>query len=72
MCVRHGRVRVSILAGIELPTGQVLAHVKDHPRSHEFIALLRNFDDAYPPEATIRVVMEIKLHRYDLRYFGPE
>ena len=53
MCVRHGRV--SILAGIELPTGQVLAHVKDHPRSHEFIALLRNFDDAYPPEATIRV-----------------
>jgi hypothetical protein len=44
--------------------------VKDRHRSSEFIALLRNFDDAYPPEATIRVVMEIKLHCYDLRYFG--
>jgi transposase len=54
--VRHGTV--SILAGIELHTGQVLAHVEDRHRSREFIALLRTLDAYYPPAATIRIVLD--------------
>ncbi len=54
--VRHGTV--SILAGIDLHTGHVLAHVEDRHRSSEFIALLRTLDAYYPLEATIRVVLD--------------
>jgi transposase len=54
--VRHGTV--SILAGIELHTGQVLAHVEDRHRSREFLALLRTLDAYYPPAATIRIVLD--------------
>ena len=54
--VRHGTV--SILAGIDLHTGQVLAHVEDRHRSSEFIALLRTLDAYYPPAATIRIVLD--------------
>jgi transposase len=54
--VRHGTV--SILAGIDLHTGQVLAHVEDRHRSREFIALLRTLDAYYPPAATIRIVLD--------------
>jgi transposase len=54
--VRHGTV--SILAGIDLHSGHIFANVEDRHRSVEFIGLLRRLDDYYPPEATIRVVLD--------------
>lgn len=54
--VRHGTV--SILAGIDLHSGHVFACVEDRHRSSEFIALLRSIDAYYPPEATIRVILD--------------
>ena len=44
---RHGTV--SLLAGIDLLTGQVHALVKDRHRSREFIEFLKLIDAAYPP-----------------------
>ena len=54
--VRHGTV--SILAGIDLHSGHVFARVEDRHRSREFIALLKSIDDYYPPEATVRIVLD--------------
>ena len=54
--VRHGTV--SILAGIDLHSGHIFAGVEDRHRSVEFIALLRHLDEYYPPDATIRVVLD--------------
>jgi transposase len=54
--VRHGTV--SILAGIDLYSGHVFANVEDRHRSVEFIALLKRLDEYYPPDATIRVVLD--------------
>jgi len=54
--VRHGTV--SILAGIDLHSGHVFANVEDRHRSVEFIALLKRLDEYYPPDATIRVVLD--------------
>ena len=54
--VRHGTV--SILAGIDLHSGHIFAGVEDRHRSIEFIGLLKQLDDYYPPAATIRVVLD--------------
>ena len=54
--VRHGTV--SILAGIDLNSGHVFAHVEDRHRSQEFVHLLRTLDAYYPPGAIIRVVLD--------------
>jgi transposase len=54
--VRHGTV--SILAGIDLHSGHLFANVEDRHRSVEFIALLKQLDAHYPPEAIIRVVLD--------------
>jgi transposase len=54
--VRHGTV--SILAGIDLHSGHIIANVEDRHRSVEFIALLKRIDEYYPSEATIRVVLD--------------
>lgn len=54
--VRHGTV--SILAGIDLHSGHIFANVEERHRSVEFIALLRQLDEHYPPEAIIRVVLD--------------
>ena len=54
--VRHGTV--SILAGIDLHSGHVFARVEDRHRSREFIALLKSIDEYYPPEATVRIVLD--------------
>ncbi len=35
-----------------------MANVEDRHRSWEFIALLKRFDEYYPPEAVIRVVLD--------------
>jgi transposase len=54
--VRHGTV--SILAGIDLHSGHIFAGVEDRHRSVEFIALLRQLDEYYPPDATVSVVLD--------------
>ena len=54
--VRHGTV--SILAGIDLNSGHIFARTEDRHRSVEFIALLRDLDAYYPPDAIIRLVLD--------------
>lgn len=53
---RHGTL--SLLAGIDLLTGQVHALVKDRHRSREFIELLRLIDAAYPPNTAIKLILD--------------
>ena len=48
----------SILAALDLHDGHVTARVEERHRSVEFIALLRDLDAYYPPECTIRVVLD--------------
>ena len=54
--VRHGTL--SILAALDLHTGEILANVEQRHRSVEFVALLRKLDEHYPSEAVIRVVLD--------------
>ncbi len=54
--VRHGTL--SIIAALDLHTGEVLANVELRHRSVEFVALLRRLDEHYPSEAIIRVVLD--------------
>lgn len=54
--VRRGTV--SILAGIDLHSGQIFANVEDRHGSVEFIALLKRMDEHYPQDAIIRLVLD--------------
>ncbi|GBD96051.1 MAG TPA: IS630 family transposase [Nitrospirae bacterium] len=49
---------VSILAALDLHNGNILAQVHDRHRSREFISLLKELDEYYPPESTIRIVLD--------------
>lgn len=53
---RHGTV--SLLAGIDLLTGQVHGLVSSRHRSREFIEFLEMIDSKYPEQATIRIVLD--------------
>jgi transposase len=53
---RHGTV--SLLAGIDLLTGQVHALVKDRHRSREFIEFLKLIDAAYPSHTAIKLILD--------------
>src|SRR3954454_15930394 len=53
---RHGTV--SLLAGIDLLTGEVHALVKDRHRSREFIEFLKLLDAAYPAQTAIKVILD--------------
>ena len=53
---RHGTV--SLLAGIDLLTGQVHALVKDRHRSREFIEFLKLLDGAYPAHTAIKLILD--------------
>ena len=48
----------SILAGLDLHTGRVIARVERRHRSREFIALLRQLDEAYAPGVTLRLILD--------------
>jgi transposase len=48
----------SILAALDLHDGHVIARVEHRHRSVEFIALLKDLDNYYPPECTIRVILD--------------
>lgn len=54
--VRHGTV--SILASIDLHDGHIVAQVHDRHRSREFIDLLKEIDTYYPPDSTIRIILD--------------
>lgn len=54
--IRHGTV--SLLAGIDLLSGEVLGLVRDRHRSAEFIEFLRLADAHYPAGARIAVVLD--------------
>ena len=53
---RHGTL--SLLAGIDLLTGQVHARVEDRHRSREFIGFLKMLDAAYPCDTAIKVILD--------------
>jgi transposase len=53
---RHGTV--SLLAGIDLLTGQVHALVKDRHRSREFVEFLALLDAAYPTHTAIKLILD--------------
>ena len=48
----------SILAALDLHDGHIIARVERRHRSVEFIALLQDLDAYYPPECTIRVILD--------------
>ena len=54
--VRHGTL--SILAALDLHTGEIIAEVEPHHRSREFVALPERLHRRYPPDAVIRVVLD--------------
>ena len=53
---RHGTV--TLMAGIDLLTGQVHALVKDRHRSREFIEFLNRLDAAYPAVTAIKIILD--------------
>jgi DDE superfamily endonuclease len=48
----------SILAALDLQDGHITARVEDRHRSVEFTRLLSDLDARYPPECTIRVILD--------------
>jgi transposase len=48
----------SILVGLDLHDGHVTARVERRHRSREFILLLKDLDAHYPPECSIRLVLD--------------
>jgi len=53
---RHGTL--SILASLDRHDGHVVARVESRHRSREFVALLKDLDAHYPPEITIRIILD--------------
>ena len=48
----------SILAALDLHDGRVTARVERRHRSREFILLLKDLDQSYPAECTIRLILD--------------
>lgn len=53
---RHGTV--SLLAGIDLLSGQVHGMVTDRHRSREFVEYLKMLDQSYSKDITIRIILD--------------
>jgi transposase len=49
---------LSLLAGIDLLTGQVHACVENRHRSREFIGFLKKLDAAYPSDTAIKIILD--------------
>ncbi len=49
---------LSLLAGIDLLTGQVHACVEDRHRSREFVGFLKKLDASYPSDTAIKVILD--------------
>jgi len=54
--IRHGTL--SLLAGIDLWSGEILGLVRQRHRSAEFVEFLRLTDAHYPADARIRIVLD--------------
>lgn len=54
--VRFGTL--SILASLDLHDGHVIARVEESHRSAEFICLLKDMDAYYPPDCSIRIILD--------------
>lgn len=54
--VRHGTL--SLIAALDLHTGEIIAEVEPRHRSREFIGLLKRLDEHYDMRAIIRVVLD--------------
>jgi len=54
--VRHGTL--SLLAGIDLVTGEVIATVEDKHRSQEVINFVKTLDAHYPDKKRIIIVLD--------------
>ena len=52
----HGTL--SLLAGIDLLTGQIHASIEDRHRSREFVGFLKKLDAAYPADTAIKVILD--------------
>ena len=48
----------SILAALDLHSGHLTARVERRHRSREFILLLKDLDQSYPPTCTIRLILD--------------
>lgn len=53
---RHGML--SLLAGIDLVTGEVIGSVEERHRSREFINFLQKLDAHYSPELRIQIILD--------------
>ena len=49
---------LSILASLDLHSGEVIALVENQHRSIEFIKLLKKLDERYPPKNKIRIILD--------------
>jgi transposase len=49
---------LSILASLDLHSGEVIALVENQHRSIEFIKLLKKLDERYPPNNKIRIILD--------------
>ena len=49
---------LSLLAGIDLLTGQVHACVEDRHRSREFVGFLKKLDATYPSDTAIKIILD--------------
>ena len=54
--IRHGTV--TLLAGIDLLTGHILATVEDRHRSKEFVSFLKMVDSHYQDKEKIKIVLD--------------
>lgn len=54
--VRHGTL--SLLCGIDLVTGRIIARVEERHRSREFVEWLNDVHRAYPPDWKIQVILD--------------
>ena len=54
--LRHGTE--SLLSGIDLHDGHIFTQVHDRHRSIEFISLLKELDEYYPDDSTIRIILD--------------
>lgn len=64
---------VSILAALDLHDGKIIAQVHDRHRSREFIELLKEIDAYYPPDCTIRIVLDnhsAHVSKETMKYLG--
>ncbi|WP_407055635.1 IS630 family transposase [Paenibacillus dendritiformis] len=53
---RHGTL--SLLAGIDLVTGEVIGSVEERHRSREFVDFLKRLDAYYSPELRIQIILD--------------